>query len=119
MELDLILDLLDKVIQKYLQINLVDMNGWQKEEIALPQLYTSMFTAETDREAYDARWEETFTNAHVSEAPRYDLLGYDLMQALVARLQGEQEKYGLQSDIRWIQVGEGGYQNECVKVIAY
>ena len=108
-----------KLQEQGFMLRIISQYSWQKEEIALPQLYTSMFTAEADREAYDARWEETFTNAHVSEAPRYDLLGYDLMQALVARLQGEQEKYGLQSDIRWIQVGEGGYQNECVKVIAY
>ena len=52
----------------------------------------------------------------MSETPRYDLLGYDLMQALVAWLRGEQQYTGLQSSIRWKQVRRGGYQNTCVEV---
>jgi hypothetical protein len=54
----------------------------------------------------------------VSEVPRYDLLGYDLMQALIAWLHGQKEIEGLQSDIRWIQTGEkSGWQNSTVKIV--
>ena len=101
------------------KIRLVSQYSWQKENIGLPQVYTSMFKSDGDREAYDALWSESFVGSHVSETPRYDLLGYDLMQALVGWLNGEQERQGLQSDIRWTQINNGGYQNACVKVVTY
>ena len=97
-------------------IRLVSQYSWQKENILLPQVYTSMFTADTDREAYDALWRKFYVGEHVSEAPRYDLLGYDLMQALVAWLNGEKERQGIQSDVRWVQEANGGWQNAEVKV---
>ena len=97
-------------------IRLVSQYSWQKENITLPQVYTSMFTADTDREAYDALWRKFYVGEHVSEAPRYDLLGYDLMQALVAWLNGEKERQGIQSDVRWVQEANGGWQNAEVKV---
>ena len=101
------------------KVRIVSQYSWQKENISLPQVYTSMFKQESDREAYDALWAEAYAGGHVSEAPRYDLLGYDLMHALVGWLNGEQEHFGLQSDIRLNQVNNGGYQNECVKVVTY
>ena len=101
------------------KIRLVSQYSWQKENIGLPQVYTSMFKSDGDREAYDALWSESFVGSHVSETPRYDLLGYDLMQALVGWLNGEQERQGLQSDIHWTQINNGGYQNACVKVVTY
>jgi len=101
------------------QVRLISQYAWQKEEIDLPQVYTSVFTAETDREAYDALWTRSYVGGHVSESPRYDLLGYDLMRAMIGWLQGEQESVGLQSAIQWKQVQQGGYQNACVKVLAY
>ena len=76
-----------------------------------------MFNPSDRLEAYDAAWRETFVNEHVSETPRYDLLGYDLMRALLGWLNTEQESKGLQSDIRWKQVENGGYQNSCVRVV--
>jgi hypothetical protein len=97
-------------------VRIVSQYAWQKEHIDLPQVYTSVFTANTDPEAYNALWKETYVNEHVSESPRYDLLGYDLMRAMVAWLNGEKEMKGLQSDIRWIQVNNGGWQNACVQV---
>ena len=100
-------------------IRLVSQYAWQKEHIELPQLYTSMFTQNEGREAYDALWQESYKNEHVSLSPRYDLLGYDLMQATVGWLEGEQAHKGLQSIIEWKQVQQGGYQNACVGVIAY
>lgn len=107
---------LEKLYESGYRIRIVSQYSWQKEGIALPQVYTSMFTKTEGREAYDAMWAETFVNRHVSETPRYDLLGYDLMRALVNRLQGAQESTGLQSDIQWIQVENGGYQNAKVVV---
>ena len=101
------------------RIRLVSQYAWQKEHIDLPQLYTSMFTQHEGREAYDTLWQESYKNSHVSESPRYDLLGYDLMQATVGWLEGEQAHKGLQSIIEWKQVQQGGYQNACVGVIAY
>ena len=99
------------------RIRIVSQYSWQKEKINLPQVYTSMFTVEDEHAIYDAMWSETYKNEHVCDLPRYDLLGYDLMKALVLRLQGENESTGMQSQVRWQKVGEGGYQNECVKVV--
>jgi len=100
------------------KIRIVSQYSWQKENIDLPQVYTSMFKGESQHEAYDAAWSESFSGGHVSEAPRYDLLGYDLMQALVKWIEaGDETVSGLQSDIRWIQVNNGGFQNACVKVV--
>lgn len=100
-------------------VRLISQYAWQKEHIDLPQVYTSVFTAETSRDAYDALWDQFYAGGHVSESPRYDLLGYDLMQALIGWLQGEQETTGIQSVIHWKQVQQGGFQNACVKVLAY
>ncbi len=100
-------------------VRLISQYAWQKEHIDLPQVYTSVFTAETSRDAYDALWDQFYAGGHVSESPRYDLLGYDLIQALIGWLQGEQETTGIQSVIQWKQVQQGGFQNACVKVLAY
>ena len=100
------------------RLRIVSQYSWLKEEIALPQVYTSMFTSEVAREAYDEHWKKYFINEHVSELPRYDLLGHDLMRALVAWLQGITETEGLQSFIRWQQTGEGeGWQNGYLQVV--
>ena len=102
------------------RVRLMSRYAWQKEQIELPQVYTSMFTQNADKEAYDALWEQTYKTNHTSEHPRYDLLGYDLMQALVQVVRGNSEPMnGLQSTIQWKQVQQGGYQNACVGVIAY
>ena len=115
----LLLPHLEKLVEDGFTIRIISQYSWQKEGLALPQVYTSMFTKKDGREAYDAQWAQTFINSHVSETPRYDLLGYDLMKALIGRLNGAQESKGLQSDIQWQQVENGGYQNACVGVIAY
>jgi len=100
-------------------IRVVGQYSWKKEEIGLPYVYTSVFTAKADREEYEQRWNSTFNPDHVSDTPRFDLLGYDLTHALVAWLNGATEIQGIQSDIRWQQMADGGYQNQCVRVIAY
>ena len=101
------------------RIRIVSQYSWQKEKIALPQVYTSMFTVEGESAVYDAVWAEFFKNEHVSETPRYDLLGYDLMKTMIGWLHGETELNGLQSNIRWTQINKGGYQNTCVQVVTY
>lgn len=102
------------------RVRLMSRYAWQKEQIELPQVYTSMFTQNGDKEGYDALWEQTYKTQHTSEHPRYDLLGYDLMQALVQVVRGNSEPMnGLQSTIQWKQVQQGGHQNACVGVIAY
>lgn len=101
------------------RIRLISQFSWTKENLNVPTVYTSLFSSEANLEAYDAQWKTYFSDEHVSETPRYDLLGYDLMQALVAWLNGEQQHTGLQSSIRWKQVEHGGYQNACVQVVTY
>ena len=101
------------------RIRLISQYSWTKENLNVPTVYTSLFSSEAKLEAYDAQWKTYFSDEHVSETPRYDLLGYDLMQALVAWLNGEQQHTGLQSSIRWKQVEHGGYQNACVQVVTY
>ncbi len=100
------------------RIRLVSRYAWQKETIDLPQVYTSVFTRSEGWEVYDAQWADYYVNDHTSEAPRYDLLGYDLMSAALTWLHGEETAHeGLQSEIRWVKVQNGGYQNAGVKVV--
>ena len=99
------------------KVRIVSQYSWQKENIDIPQVYTSVFTNSENREVYNAVWSTTYINEHISDTPRYDLLGYDLIRALVARLNGADEYHGLQSAIRWAQIGEGGYQNAQVQVV--
>ena len=62
-------------------------------------------------------WSMLYVTEHSGENPRYDLLGYDLMRALIERNNGIYESFGLQSVIRWQQEGQGGWQNAEVQVV--
>ena len=107
-----------KLQQAGYSIRLVSQYSWQKEEIGLKQVYTSMFRADISREAYDALWEEIYVGGHVSEAPRYDLLGYDLMNELVRLVTRQPGLPFLQSPITWESTGEqDGWQNTQILVI--
>ena len=108
---------LAKIQSEGYRLRIVSQYSWNKEEIGLPQVYTSMFTVNEGRGIYEDNWKNYYVNDHLSEAPRFDLLGYDLMRALVAWLQGGKEVTGLQSVIRWKQDNNGGYQNECIQVV--
>ena len=99
------------------RIRIVSQYSWSKEDVSIPQVYTSMFTANAGLEEYETNWKNYYINDHLSEAPRFDLLGYDLTKALVAWLQGKQEMTGLQSVIRWKQDNNGGYQNESIQIV--
>ena len=93
--------------------------SWTRENIALPLLYTSIFSPDqpTARDAYEMHYERYFGHEHVSTTPRYDLLGYDLTRTIAAILK-DTTYTGLQSDIRFEQVNpEGGYINTNVHVI--
>ena len=98
-------------------VRLVSQYSWQKENLALPQVYTSVFTSDIAREEYDLLWSQLYVTEHTGETPRYDLLGYDLMRALVEWKNGNTEYIGLQSLIRWQQEGNGGMQNAEVQII--
>ena len=101
------------------RIRIVSQYSWQKEDLGLPQVYTSMFKNEAGNAAYEQLWSQSYAGGHVSESPRYDLLGYDLMRALVTVVNGNRPAMnGLQSDIRWIQIDNGGYQNAQVRTVA-
>lgn len=107
---------LDKLSHNY-RIRIVGQYSWQKEIIPLPQIYTTIFHTGSQRDAYERLWATYFGSEHVTETPRYDLLGYDLMHCLVAWINGEKFYQGLQSTIYWKQVEEaGGWQNANVTV---
>ena len=108
---------LEKLQQEGYRIRIIGQYSWAKENITIPQVYTSMFTANGNCETYDAQWSTYFNMEHVNDAPRYDLLGYDLMKTLMAWIKGKKAYEGLQSDIRWVQMGEGGWQNNAVSII--
>ena len=108
---------IQKLQEAGFKVRIVSQYSWQKENITLPQVYTSMFTTVENRDAYEMLWRNTYANEPVNEAPRYDLLGYDLMRALVAWLNGEKENKGLQSTIYWQQIHEGGWQNTKVGLV--
>ena len=99
------------------RLRLFSQYSWQKENVPLPQVYTSVFTSELARDDYDMMWSMLYVTEHSGENPRYDLLGYDLMRALIERNNGIYDSFGLQSVIRWQQEGEGGWQNAEVQVI--
>lgn len=99
------------------RLRLFSQYSWQKEDVPMPQVYTSVFTSELARDEYDMMWSMLYVTEHSGENPRYDLLGYDLMRALIERNNGIYESFGLQSVIRWQQEGQGGWQNAEVQVI--
>ena len=98
---------------------LVSQYSWQKENIDMPQVYTSKFASGTDLTNYDQQWQETYKNQHVSEMPRYDLLGYDLMREMVQLIRKEENKHTpLQSPIVWESRSEqDGWQNTYINIV--
>jgi len=102
------------------RLRLVSQYSWQKESVNLPQVYTSKFTTEErDVTHYNGLWEHYFVNAHVSETPRYDLLGYDLMREIIYVINGQpSENEGLQSPIYWEAESEAdGWQNTYIHIV--
>ena len=98
---------------------LVSQYSWQKENIDMRQVYASKFGKEADLTDYDQAWQEAYKNQHVSEMPRYDLLGYDLMHEMVQLIQkGESNHTPLQSPIHWESRSEqDGKQNTYINIV--
>lgn len=98
---------------------LVSQYSWQKENIDMPQVYTSKFASDTDLTEYDQQWQETYKNQHVSEMPRYDLLGYDLMREMIRLIRKDENQYtSLQSPIVWESSSEqDGWQNTYIHIV--
>lgn len=99
------------------RITLYSKYSWGKENIPLPQIYTSIFTANhPDTAEYEQRFQHYFGHEHSTEMPRFDLLGYDLTCELVAYLRGT-EYHGLQSDVRFERISEnGGWINTNIEI---
>ena len=121
--------------QRYL-ISLISQYTWQRENINIGQIYTSMFASEFYSQAdslnYDAQWAHYCRYKPSSALPRYDLLGYDLTRHLLRILQQlydvadpaytqtviTRPYHGLQSDIRYKRVSDtGGYINNAIHVL--
>lgn len=98
---------------------LVSQYSWQKENIDMPQVYTSKFASDTDLTEYDQQWQETYKNQHVSEMPRYDLLGYDLMREMIHLIRKDEHQHtSLQSPVVWESSSEqDGWQNTYIHIV--
>ena len=100
--------------------------SWQNEKIILPQIYTTTFKCDYSvPESYSQLFKRYFTHTLTSILPRYDLLGYDQTKHLLQILQTnkmeqrEQELWhiGIQSDIHYVKMPEGGYINQNVHIL--
>lgn len=102
------------------QVTLYTKYSWSRENIILPQIYTSIFATDepadlTEYEELHARYFGATSSS--SELPRFDLLGYDLVRELVTWLRQGEDCPGLQSDIRFEKIGEeGGYVNTHINI---
>ncbi len=119
--------------QTYL-ITLMSQYSWQKENIPIGQIYTSVFadTTSTQNTEYQAMWQRYYTFSPHHTLPRYDLLGYDLTSHIISLLAELQDiaddnykEYllkrtynGIQSTIRYERAAEnGGYINKGIQII--
>jgi len=112
------------------ELRLVTRYAWMDEPIILPQIYTTMFReVDIDSTSYGRLYRRFVTKEWMPSRPCYDVLGYDIMTYVlesVAALQESDEEAdgmwcrrftGLQSNIHFVRVGEGGYQNKSIDVI--
>ncbi len=117
------------VAERY-PVTLFSHYSWQRESIALPQIYTSVFTqTPVVPETYEALYSAYFGHTLSSTLPRYDLLGYDLTHHLLRLLtmsdstdatssRIQEPYYGTQCEIEYRQVGTtGGYENSTIHVL--
>lgn len=120
---------LQLVAEKY-PVTLFSHYSWQRESVALPQIYTSVFTqTPVVPEAYEALYSAYFGHTLSSTLPRYDLLGYDLTHHLLRLLTMsdstdvtpsliQEPYYGTQCEIEYRQVSPtGGYENSTIHVL--
>ena len=111
-------------------ITLFSQYSWQNEKIALPQLFTSVFTNQPiATEEYEALYHQYFKHELASTHPRYDLLGYDLTSHLIQMLiemkasnttdvLNTLQWQGTQANIHYRPVGtNGGWENHVIHII--
>lgn len=101
------------------RVSLYSQFSWQKERIVMPQVYTTIFATDSipALAAYESSYATYFGHRHASLVPRYDLLGYDVTRQFLDAITGENPTSGLQSDIRFSRVGEGGFINTHITLI--
>lgn len=93
--------------------------AWQKEQVLLPQIYTTIFATDSlvSLDEYEQAYDLYFGHAHASNYPRFDVLGYDLTRQFLAFLKGQDTPQGLQSNLRLVRDGEGGWINTSITLI--
>lgn len=121
-------------LQEQYRLTLLSRYAWQKEKVALPQLYPTTFRQETavQDSAYMENYQRYFAHQPQTKNPRYDLLGYDLTRYMLLvlptlRENAEAERVseilglpymGLQSDLRFERVNAtGGYRNRALNIL--
>lgn len=116
-------------------LTLLSRYAWQQEPITLPQIFSTIFRKEIDVDSipYGAEYKRFVAKEREIGQPCYDLLGYDLMKYALhtARDIKQATTYdeidniicrtfkGVQSDISFVRVGDGGYQNNNIHVVQF
>ena len=124
--LQTIMPYLEKIHNEY-PFTLYTHYSWQDEKIPFSQIYTSVFKQSYQIPGnYSQRFEQYFNYSIIQKLPRYDLLGYDLTKHLLLILQtkerlneipAEHLQYtGIQSNIRYQRLHQGGYENQTVHI---
>lgn len=101
------------------QLYLYSHYAWKKEQIVLPQIYATIFASDSvlSKFDYEQAYKLYFDHSRASNNPRFDLLGYDLTRQFLAYLRNQPLPYGLQSDLRLVQEGEGGLINTHITIV--
>lgn len=101
------------------QLYLYSHYAWKKEQIVLPQIYATIFASDSvsSKFGYEQAYKLYFDHSRASNNPRFDLLGYDLTRQFLAYLRNQPLPYGLQSDLRLVQEGEGGLINTHITIV--
>ncbi len=106
------------------RLTILSQYAWLTERILLPQLFTSVFHAPQGESLarYEQDFAQYFGHQLSSTYPRYDLLGYDLTRYMLEALKDgvfrapDSTYEGVQSAIRFTQIGNGGYENTHVTI---
>ncbi|MCQ2310726.1 MAG: hypothetical protein MJZ64_03135 [Paludibacteraceae bacterium] len=117
------------------RLTLLSRYAWQQEPITLPQIFSTIFRKEVDVDSipYGTEYRRFVAKERETGQPCYDLLGYDLMRYALRTIRGIKQATtfdeiddiicrtfkGVQSDISFVRVGDGGYQNNNIHVVQY
>ena len=106
------------------KITLYSRYAWHKNNVAIPSIYTSIFSSDASLDSYNQLYKRFFATSPKSSNPRYDLLGYDLTKQLLNILEDTVECkvgetwVGVQSKIRYESSSvHSGFENKHVRVI--